>query len=174
MFIEPYDPKHPHDNMYPRIRDPKSHTGRDLKPKQAPVTISSLFPNLDSWALGFEDIFKELEKQAVSKNATFPPYNLVREGDDYEITMAVAGYKKENLKISINGRTLIIETVDLPADTDERELIHKGIAQRSFKSTFALGEYVELKEAKLVDGLLTISLALELPEEKKPRVIDIQ
>ena len=156
------------------------HQGRDLDyygPKKShkdPITISSLFPNLDSWALGFEEMFQELEKQAVSKTATFPPYNLVREGDDYEITMAVAGYKRENIKISINGRTLIIETVDLPTDEDERELIHKGIAQRSFKSTFALGEYVELKEAKLVDGLLTISLALELPEEKKPRVIDIQ
>ena len=164
-FIEPFSPHQPYGEY---------HRGKDPKPKQPSVSLSSLFPNLDSWALGFEDIFKELEKQAVSKNASFPPYNLVRDGDKYEITMAVAGYKKENIKISIDARTLIIETVDLPADEDKRELIHKGLAQRSFKSTFALGEYVELKEAKLVDGLLTISLELELPEEKKPRVIDIQ
>jgi molecular chaperone IbpA len=160
-FLEPWG----HDNMYPT---------RKPKPKAEPVNIASLFPNLDSWALGFDEMFRELEKQAVSKNASFPPYNLVRDGDNYEINMALAGYKKENIKVSINGRSLVIETVDLPEDDGERELIHKGIAQRSFKSTFALGEHIELKEAKLVDGLLVISLALELPEEKKPRVIDIQ
>ncbi len=161
-YLEPWKQ---HDNMYP---------ARKSKAKAEPVNLSSLFPNLDSWALGFDEMFRELEKQAVSKNASFPPYNLVRDGDNYEINMALAGYKKENLKVSINGRSLVIETVDVPEDDDGRELIHKGIAQRSFKSTFALGEHIELKDAKLVDGLLIISLALDLPEEKKPRVIDIQ
>ena len=150
------------------------------KPKQEPVNIYSLFPNIDRWGIGYEPMFNLLEKMAISKQtAGFPPYNIVKNDDTYEITMALAGYKKDQFAITVEDRTLTVETV-VSADEDEDEpeiegkVIHQGIARRNFKSTFALGEYVEVKSAKFEDGLLTIKLELELPEEKKPRAIEVE
>jgi molecular chaperone IbpA len=120
-------------------------------------------------------MFAALEKMSVSKNAGFPPYNISKNEDKYEITMALAGYKKDHLNIKVEDRKLLVETID--KDEDEKsaaELLHQGIARRNFTSTFVLGEYVQVKGAKLEDGLLTIHLELELPDEKKPRQITIK
>ena len=141
---------------------------------QKAVNIFSLFPNIDRWAIGYDSMFEFLEKMSVSKNSGFPPYNITKSKDKYEIVMALAGYKKDQLDIRVEDRTLIVETINREEEDSEVELLHHGIAQRNFKSSFALGEYVQVKSAKLEDGLLTIKLELELPDEKKPRQITIK
>lgn len=143
------------------------------QPKQTPVNIFSLFPNIDRWAIGYDSMFELLEKMSVSKAAGFPPYNIIKNEDNYEIVMALAGYKREQLSIKVEERTLIVETIDKDSEDPSGEVIHQGIAQRNFRSTFVLGEYVQVKGAKLEDGLLTINLELELPEEKKPKHVPI-
>jgi molecular chaperone IbpA len=159
----------PHDPAYPPAPNSKKTV-----PDQKPVTVFSLFPNIERWAIGYDSTLDLFSKMAESKAASFPPYNISKDGDRYEITMALAGYKKDQISVKVNERELIVKSVIADATTDEdKELLHHGIAQRNFTSTFALGEYVQVKAAKLEDGLLTINLELELPEEKKPRVIEI-
>ena len=143
------------------------------KPDQKAATIYSLFPNIDRWGIGYDSVFQTLTQLAAAKN-TFPPYNLVKDGDSYEITMALAGYRREQLDIFVKDRVLTIKTIDDMETDDDREVIHQGIAQRNFTTIFAIAEHVEVKSAKLADGLLTIKLQLELPEEKKPKQIEIQ
>ena len=142
-------------------------------PPSNPIILTSSL-NIDRWAIGYDSMFEFLEKMSVSKSTGFPPYNITKSKDKYEIVMALAGYKKDQLDIRVEDRTLIVETINREEEDSEVELLHHGIAQRNFKSSFALGEYVQVKSAKLEDGLLTIKLELELPDEKKPRQITIK
>ena len=172
MFSEPYSQHQPYNTHYPpEAKYPKPHAGRDLQ-KQAPVTIYSLFPNIDRWGIGYDSVFDTLTKLSGNK-PSFPPYNLTKDGDRYEITMALAGYRREHLDIFVKDRVLTIKTVEDMENDDIREVIHQGIAQRNFTTTFAIAEHVEVTSAKLADGLLTIKLELQLPEEKKPKQIEI-
>lgn len=165
-FLEPWKSKH---------SDVAQQYRQLPKVDQRPVNIFSLFPNIDRWAIGYDEMFEALEKMSVSKSAGFPPYNIIKDGDKYQVVMALAGYKKDQLNIKVEDRKLIVETVEKDEDNEpDATVLHKGIAQRNFRSTFALGEYVQVKGAKLEDGLLTIDLELELPDEKKPRQISIQ
>lgn len=150
---------------------PKERFPSSKKPDA--VTIYSLFPNIDKYALGYETVFKTLKNIADQGAPSFPPYNILKDGDDYEISMAVAGYSRDQLDIELVERTLTVKTVGLAEPKEGKQVIHKGIAQRNFTSTFALGEHIEVKDAKLEDGMLTIYLTLELPEEKKPKTIEI-
>lgn len=163
--IQPWDK---HDPTYPPHQPYKAPSKVDQKP----TTIYSLFPNIDRWGIGYDSVFNTLKELAQHKTS-FPPYNLVKDGDKYEITMALAGYKREYLDIFVKDRVLTVKTVEDMERDDIRDVIHQGIAQRNFTTTFALAEYVEVKSAKLEDGLLTIKLELELPEEKKPKQIEI-
>lgn len=139
-----------------------------------PLTIYSLFPNIDRWALGFDPVFETLKELAAQKAPSFPPYNITKDGDKYEISMALAGYRREYLDISVKDRVLTVKTKEDMEKDDIREVIHQGIAQRNFTTTFALADYVVVKSAKLQDGLLTIKLEQELPEEKKAKAIEIE
>lgn len=111
-----------------------------------------------------------------ASNSKFPPYDLIAIDEyRYSIVLAVAGYKKENIKISVDKNILIIKgkwedkkVVDKPAYSVN------GIAKRDFSLDFRLGEYVEVASAKTEDGLLTIEVIKNVPEEKKPKVIEIE
>lgn len=162
--IQPWE--NPHD-QYPPAKP------RAKVVDQKPATIYTLFPNIDRWGIGYDSVFETLKELAQHK-PSFPPYNLVKDGDRYEITMALAGYRREHLDLFVKDRVLTVKTVEDMERDDIRDVIHQGIAQRNFTTTFALAEHVEVKSAKLQDGLLTIKLELELPEEKKPKQIEIE
>ena len=135
------------------------------------VTLNDLFPQINRWAIGFDplfDTFKQLSSTA--RVGGYPPYNIYKKKDSWILELAVAGFSKENIDISVQELTLTIEG---QLDDFEAETIHKGIATRDFKQEFALAEYVVVKGAELKDGLLRITLEKELPEEKKPKVIEI-
>lgn len=103
----------------------------------------------------------------------WPPYDIERVGEDrYRITMAVAGYSPEELSLLSEGNTLIVEGHKAESD-GERNYLHRGIAQRTFRRQFDLADFVEVVGASQENGLLTIELKRELPEAMKPRRIEI-
>ena len=107
---------------------------------------------------------------------TYPPYNVVKYADDrYKIEIAVAGFTRDELDVSLEENKLTVtgSATETPEAFAEREYIHKGIGKRSFTHVFTLAETVVVEGADIVDGLLNIDLRNVIPEEKKPRKIEI-
>ncbi len=103
----------------------------------------------------------------------YPPYNIERLGDnDYRISMAVAGFGEDDLKIVVKENTLTI-TGEKVAEEGSGDFLHQGIAARSFDRRFELADHVKVKKAELENGLLHVELVREIPEAMKPRTIEI-
>jgi molecular chaperone IbpA len=90
------------------------------------------------------------------------------------LKLAVAGFAKQEVDISVENNTLTVTGEVISDDTDDIEYLHKGIAMRKFTRTFALGEYMEVIDAEIVNGLLYVNIRREVPEEKKPKQIKIK
>jgi molecular chaperone IbpA len=106
--------------------------------------------------------------------ATYPPYNIAKlSEDDYEITMAVAGFKQNELTITAEQNTLTVCGSAAEKEDKAKSYLHRGIATRSFERKFSLADHVKVVGAELADGLLTLKLVREIPEESKPRKISI-
>jgi len=123
--------------------------------------------------VGFDRLFDLLESSVPAQVAeNYPPFDLVQEGDDhYRITLAVAGFGREEIDITQQQNLLIVS--GRKREEDSRSYIHRGIATRAFERRFGLADYVEVKSADLDDGILSIELVREIPEEMKPRKIRI-
>ena len=127
-----------------------------------PMSIRNMF-------LGFEDAFNMLDHY--SSKSEYPPYNIERVSDDkYTLELAVAGFKKGDINISIEKNTLKIEGESAKKDAD---YIHKGLATRRFCRAFHLNKYMEVDKANMEDGILKINLVRNVPEEEKPKHIKI-
>ena len=101
------------------------------------------------------------------------PYNIERVGEnDYRISMAIAGFAPNEIELTQQGNTLIVSG-QKKAEQDHREMLHQGLAYRSFKQTFNLADHVKVTKATLEHGLLSVELAREIPEQLKPRRIEI-
>ncbi len=125
-----------------------------------------------TWTVGFDSIFDRLEKQSTQQSG-YPPHNVVKHDDDrFEIAIAVAGFKDTDLTVEQKENILTIASKDVDLNGD-KEYIHKGIATRKFDKKFTLGEYIEVKEVALVDGILSVYLEKNIPEEKKPKSFSI-
>jgi molecular chaperone IbpA len=125
--------------------------------------------------IGFDRLAQLLDTVAGLDNevTSYPPYNIERLADNqYRITMAVAGFREEEIEIEVKENTLSVRGKKKP-EAKERQFLHRGIAQRSFERRFQLADYVEVKGAELKDGLLHIDLVRDLPERMKPRQIPI-
>ena len=130
------------------------------------------FSHLYSNAVGFERMARELEGLFEQKTAAYPPYNIEkRDHDGYRITVAVAGFEREELELSFQENLLTVKG-NKQADT-ERNYLYQGIAERGFERRFQLADYVRVKGADLKNGLLHIDLVREVPEAMKPRKIEI-
>ena len=142
--------------------------------KQFRVTTDTLSP-LFKASIGFDNLVNEFFNEPAFNNATgYPPYNISKNKDDvYEITLAVAGFKKADIEIELEDGTLKISGTSNVLDSDDIEYLHKGIAERNFVRTFKLAEYVEVRSAKLEDGILRVELIRNIPEALKPQKIDI-
>lgn len=105
----------------------------------------------------------------------YPPYNIERVADDaFAIEIAVAGFAEEDLEIETNENLLTIAGKKAPEDdSEERQFLHRGIAERGFLRRFQLADHVIVTGATLKNGLLRVDLVRELPEAKKPRKIEI-
>jgi len=123
--------------------------------------------------LGFDHIFAELENIHKHAKDTYPPHNVVKEGNQaYTLELAVAGFKEEHIDIEVKDHVLYIKG-DRPARRDADMYVHKGISARNWSKSFRLSEYTEVTGADLKDGILTVKLEVILPEEKRPRKIKI-
>lgn len=140
------------------------------------LKANTLFPR--SSFVGFDHLFQDLDWVARHAADTYPPHNIVKVSEnDYQIEIAVAGFTLEDLDIEQDERTLTVTGKKSYLETDEKpkvEYIHRGISQKSFKRVFRLSEYVFVDGASLEGGILAINLKFELPEEKRPRKIDIK
>ena len=136
------------------------------------LKANTLFPR--SSFVGFDHLFQDLDWVARHATDTYPPHNVVKVGeDDYQIEIAVAGFTLEDLDIEQDERTLTVTGSKADSVREDVEYIHKGISQKAFKRVFRLSEYVYVDGASLEGGILAINLKFELPEEKRPRKIDI-
>lgn len=126
--------------------------------------------------VGFDRLFDLLERGGGQPlNDGYPPFDIEHEDEDrYRITMAVAGFGRDDIEITAQQNQLVVSgrRTDAERDDDGR-FIHRGIAARSFERRFALGDFVKVKKADMRDGLLTIELEREVPDEMKPHRIDI-
>jgi molecular chaperone IbpA len=121
--------------------------------------------------VGFDHLFNMLE-QAVDAGNGYPPYNIERTDEThYVISVAVAGFAEKDLSVEVKDGVLTV--VGKREDAPKQSYLHQGIAGRAFERRFQLAEHVEVRAAKLENGLLHIDLERVVPEEKKPRRIAI-
>lgn len=127
-----------------------------------------------NYSVGFDRAFEVLHHAAnvARSNDNFPPYSLIRKDNyNYELEMAVAGFNEKDLEIVSSKNRLSV--VGMKPEKDEREYIVKGIAGRSFAREFVLADTIVVSSVNLIDGILTIKLENVVPEEQKPRKIEI-
>ncbi|MDP2619143.1 MAG: Hsp20 family protein [Hyphomicrobiales bacterium] len=127
--------------------------------------------------VGFDRLFSLLDSVGFNEVSapSYPPYNIERFDENaYRITMAVAGFREQDLNIEVKENTLTIHGEKREEETSERgEVLHQGIAARGFERRFQLADHVEVVGASLENGLLHVDLKRELPETMKPRTIAI-
>jgi molecular chaperone IbpA len=123
--------------------------------------------------VGFDRLFELLENaSSVASADNYPPFDIEHDGGDgYRITLAVAGFRQDEIEITAQQNLLVVS--GKKSEEDDRKYVHRGIAARSFERRFALGDYVQVRGAEMKDGLLSIELVREIPEEMKPRKIEI-
>ena len=128
---------------------------------------------LQKFAVGFEDLFREMDKlQLNSTNTAYPPYNIVSVDENkFQIEVAVAGFAEKDLDITLENGVLTI--AGNKEEEEAREFVHKGIAMRNFTRTFRLATHIEVEGANLENGLLVVTLKRHIPEELKPKRIAI-
>jgi molecular chaperone IbpA len=124
--------------------------------------------------VGFDRLIDMLDQVSrVEPMTNWPPYNIEKVGDDqYRITMAVAGFTPDEIDLVQQENVLLVSGQKHP-EPEGVQILHRGIATRAFRQTFNLADYVKVKGASLDNGLLTIDLVREVPEEMKPRRIEI-
>ncbi len=125
--------------------------------------------------VGFDRMFDLLDSVSGfdAEAVAYPPYNIERLGEnEYRITMAVAGFTSDDIKIDVKEQSLTVRGEKKP-EAKERQFLYRGIASRAFERRFQMADHVEVKGADLKDGLLHIELVRNVPERLKPRTIPI-
>ena len=151
------------------------------------MKLATFDPRVFNKALiGFDRILDELNSADFgSQNSNFPPYNVVKVGvDRFEIQIAAAGFAKEDINIEFHKTRLIVtghkvkkvadSDSELSFEDDDVQYLHRGIAERDFKKVFTLAEHVEVTDAEMLNGILLIKLTRVVPEDKKPKLIEIK
>ena len=141
------------------------------------MTRLSIWNDLRPFSVGFDDLFDHFNntlEYTVKQPTSYPPYNINKVDDlNYQIEMALAGFSKKDIEIKSALSQLTIKSVEND-DKNEKETLHRGISKRKFSRTFTLAEDIKVNGAELKDGMLLIDLEKIVPEEKKPRTIDIK
>jgi molecular chaperone IbpA len=126
--------------------------------------------------VGFDRVFDLLDSVAGQASSNgYPPYNIEKTGEnDYRIVMAVAGFAESELNVTQKENELLVAGQTAANGENDKQFLYRGIAGRNFERRFQLADHVKVTGAKLANGLLTIDLQREIPEEKKPRAIEIK
>ena len=125
--------------------------------------------------VGFDRLFDLLENNArAQQSENYPPFNIERSGEDhYRITLAVAGFKDDEIEITAQQNLLLVAGNKQADDNEGKQFLHMGIANRNFERRFELADFVRVENAALADGLLVIDLVREIPEAMRPQTIAI-
>jgi len=127
---------------------------------------------LNPTTVGFDRVARLFADSIEKKAATYPPYNIIKNDENqYAIEIAVAGFTEQDIDIQVAERILYVS--GQTKTKEETNYLHKGVAQRNFVHKFTLADTIEVKDANLNNGMLTIQLENVIPEEKKPRQIEI-
>jgi len=134
------------------------------------LSLDNYFPRT---TVGFDRLFSELERQVTGGIQSYPPFNIVELNDnEWMISIAVSGFAMDNLTVTHEGNTLMVEG-NTPTGGEDLKYLHKGIAARAFRRQFALAEHVEVKNAIIELGMLNIHLLRNVPEELQAKKIQI-
>jgi len=143
----------------------------------------SIFNQLRPVTIGFDNVFDHFERMFEDdfrglSVPNFPPYNIVKTGKNtYDVELALAGYSKKDIDVSLEDGVLTIKSVKSEEEKeveDNEGILHKGIAKRFFSKSFTIADDVEVKGAELKDGLLKVSLERIIPEHKQPKTIEVK
>jgi len=136
--------------------------------------VSKAFSFPRSHFIGFDHIWNDIARLSeMSDNKLYPPHNVVKQDDThFSVELALAGYSKDELTVEIKDGILVVTGGKAEGD-EEREYLHRGISAKKFTRTFRLSEHVVVDGADFKDGLLVIDLRVEIPEEKRPRIVQI-
>lgn len=142
-----------------------------------PTVFGESFKDFDKFFVGFDDQFAKLQSlhDDITKNIpNYPPYN-IRKVDEthYVIEMAVAGFGQQDIEIEIDGGKLVVKG-NVQSSEAEDNFLFRGIAARAFTRSFALNDQIEVKDAELFNGMLKIALERLIPEEKKPKKVQVK
>ena len=135
------------------------------------MTNSTLVQDFLNRSVGWDNLFNSI---ACSRDrSNFPPYNIVQdEGGGAEIQLALAGYGKDYISVTLQERILTISSSGVDKD-DDIQYNYKGVAKRAFTMKFSLGQYLEVNDVSMKDGMLYVSFSTVLPEEKQPKTFAI-
>ena len=139
------------------------------------LTLRSLdIPSIHKFGIGFDNMFDELMRMNSQQGQNnYPPYNVVKLSDDnFYIEVATAGFSEGEIYIQLDNRLLTIKGSKKREDAMP-EYLHQGISNRDFVREFTLAEHVEVSNALIKDGILTVFLERRIPEERKPKTIAI-
>jgi len=127
----------------------------------------------DPFFIGYNRELSRLNTAYKTNSQSYPPYDILKlDEDTYRVSLAIAGFAKEDIDVSVDKGTLIIKGEIV--EVTDAEVVHKGIAGRKFTRSFALGEYMEVTGADMKDGMLHINVERIVPEDKKPKTIEIK
>lgn len=125
--------------------------------------------------VGFDTMFDQMERRfqnSVSNN--YPPHNILRlDGNEYAIQLAVTGFEKNEISVTVENNILVVKGESMTTDYETEQYLHRGLATRDFVKEFPLAEHIEVIGAETKNGMLTIKLVRNIPESAKPKIIDI-
>jgi molecular chaperone IbpA len=137
------------------------------------MTRTYTFNTTTPWAIGFETLLDRFNDSHNSNVTNYPPYNIIKLDDaNWCIELAVAGFSRKDIDIEL-GEGVLVVSGKIETKEKEIEYVHRGLAQRAFTRKWTLSEDVIVRDASLLNGLLVIRLERVIPEEKKPRKIQI-
>ena len=139
----------------------------------------SLFNKLRPVSVGFDSVFDHFESmfnESPSLHTNYPPYDILKTDEhSYVIELAVAGFSKKDIAVTVENGVLTVESDrEGNAESSGQEIIHRGISKRYFKKSFSISDDVEIRGAELKDGLLRISMDKIIPESRKRKEISIK
>lgn len=127
------------------------------------------------YSVGFDSLFDRLFDMDVENTNSYPPYNISKiDENNYVIEMALAGFNKSNIELELTNSELTVKSKKKDNSEKDANLIHQGISQRSFVRKFTLSDEIIVKNAEMKDGMLIINLEKFIPENKKPKLINIK
>tara|TARA_B100000586_G_C20036549_1_gene395680 strand:- start:263 stop:715 length:453 start_codon:yes stop_codon:yes gene_type:complete len=126
------------------------------------------------FSVGFDSVFDRFFDMDLTRDSGYPPYNIRKINEaQYVIEIALAGFSKEDIEVEVTEGNLAIRSKEEKETDEDESFVHKGIAKRSFLRSFTLSDDIIVKGADLKDGMLIINLEKVIPDEKKPRLIQI-